>query len=246
MILYGTAGAAIQNDFCGTENRSSTLPSNESSLFPNYLYVSPNNILYTKDQDGRTNPFNISCGNTTWPNPMAVESDPELQLVPDVWYNESTLGMIDPRPLPGGLAASSNVDAVPSTTANFFTSMSNLGAFGTSLWLDKWSYLSVNSLLPGGDVVPTTSNQLCGNITSDTTLSASMTYLTCQTFVQSGATLTVSAGATIKAYRKDKLGRAPTLVVEKGGKLEASGTAAKPSPHFLTLRLFSKFSKICL
>ena len=70
---------------------------------------------------------------------------------------------------------------------------------------------------------------LCGDITSDLSLPAGAIYvLSCQTVVKSGATLHISAGVAIYAAPKDANGIAPALVVERGGKLLAQGTAALP------------------
>ena len=74
-----------------------------------------------------------------------------------------------------------------------------------------------------------TSQELCGSITEDTFLPASGDYLlTCQTFVQDGVTLTIEAGTTIKSLADDGAGLAPALVINRGGKLIADGTASAP------------------
>ena len=52
--------------------------------------------------------------------------------------------------------------------------------------------------------------------------------MTCQVFVKSGATLTIEAGTTITSLADDGKGKAPALVVERGAKIMADGTAAKP------------------
>src|SRR5690606_6848245 len=63
-------------------------------------------------------------------------------------------------------------------------------------------------------------------ISADCELSADSTYsLSGLTFVDSGATLTIGAGATIKG---DASGALTALVVKRGGKLVAEGTASKP------------------
>ncbi|GAB5372296.1 hypothetical protein AAMO2058_001652900 [Amorphochlora amoebiformis] len=123
--------------------------------------------------------------------------------------------------------AFTNVDTVPS--GGFFQQVNFKGAFGTNMWLDGWSYLSDNGFLPAADILPTASNTLPRFVTSDTTLSSSMTwYMTGQVFVKAGATLTIEAGTTIRSYRQDTNGSAPTLVIEQGAKIMAEGTAASP------------------
>lgn len=66
---------------------------------------------------------------------------------------------------------------------------------------------------------------LQGNITTNTTLNASKQYLVRgKVYVQSGVTLTIPAG-TVLFGEKDSFG---TLVINRGGKIDAKGTAANP------------------
>ena len=68
-----------------------------------------------------------------------------------------------------------------------------------------------------------------GDITADETWYAADEHLlTGQTFVKSGATLTIEAGTTIKSNEDDGAGLAPALVVEKGAMIMAEGTADAP------------------
>ena len=68
---------------------------------------------------------------------------------------------------------------------------------------------------------------LCGDITRDRTLRASDNYfLTCQTFVKAGVTLTIEPGVTIKAIKDAS--PAAALVIERGAKIDAKGTASSP------------------
>ena len=68
-----------------------------------------------------------------------------------------------------------------------------------------------------------------GEITADETWSAADEHLlTGQTFVKSGATLTIEAGTTIKSNEDDGAGLAPALVIEKGAMIMAVGTADAP------------------
>jgi len=75
----------------------------------------------------------------------------------------------------------------------------------------------------GGGV---TGQNLSGNLTSDLTLQSGIQYtLTGALFVRSGATLTIDAGVTIEALAG---GTDVYIVIERGGKLVANGTAANP------------------
>ena len=74
-------------------------------------------------------------------------------------------------------------------------------------------------------IVPTLGEELSGDITSDATLDAAVTYsLTGTLSVKNGATLTIPAGTTIKA----KKGFSSYIIVEQGGKIMAEGTASSP------------------
>ena len=81
----------------------------------------------------------------------------------------------------------------------------------------------------GGTVVPGYNVVLEGTITENTTLYASDTILLAgQTFVDSGVTLTIEAGTTIEALPDDGNGLAPCLVIKRGAKIMAQGTATNP------------------
>lgn len=79
---------------------------------------------------------------------------------------------------------------------------------------------------PVATTPPVTSNELSGNISSDVTLDASIEYvLNGALFVKDGATLTIPAGTTIKAIAG---GTDIYVLVERGGKIMANGTATNP------------------
>lgn len=78
----------------------------------------------------------------------------------------------------------------------------------------------------GGTTQQPTIQDLSGNLTSDLRLVAGTDYnLTGALFVKSGATLTIDAGVTIKALAG---GTDVYILVERGGKIIADGTAAAP------------------
>ena len=75
----------------------------------------------------------------------------------------------------------------------------------------------------GGEVTP---QNLAGNLTTDLILDASVAHnLTGALLVKDGATLTIEAGTRINALAG---GTDVYILVEKGGKIIADGTAAKP------------------
>ncbi|WP_158840564.1 hypothetical protein [Polaribacter sp. L3A8] len=79
------------------------------------------------------------------------------------------------------------------------------------------------AVIVGGEVTP---QNLAGNLTSDLTLSSGVAHnLTGALLVKDGATLTIEAGTTINALAG---GTDVYILVEKGGKIIADGTAENP------------------
>lgn len=76
---------------------------------------------------------------------------------------------------------------------------------------------------PGGNGEELT--ELQGNITQDATLSSTSVKMTGPTYIKEGVTLTIPAGTTITA---DAKGTGVYLLVERGAKIIAEGTAEKP------------------
>lgn len=150
----------------------------------------------------------------------------------------------DPTPSPGqGLAAlvdaqgNWNDEALASFEVNFNESATATGADESVF---TWT------VAKGGTTLPTagaTLTELKGQITQDLTLDATKEYvLVGDVYVRNGATLTIPAGTKIFANPadnadttvKDENGQdvvvkaADVLIVNKGGKLIANGTAANP------------------
>ena len=79
---------------------------------------------------------------------------------------------------------------------------------------------------PGGNGLDTETNVLGGNVTSDLTLEAGKSYtLSGALQVKAPATLTIPEGVTITA---DNDGQVDYILIEKGAKINAQGTAQKP------------------
>ncbi len=70
---------------------------------------------------------------------------------------------------------------------------------------------------------------LNSDVTTNTTWTSDKEYLLAdQVFVKNGATLTIQPGTVIKGVPVNAAGLAPALIIEKGAKIEAVGTAAAP------------------
>ncbi len=104
---------------------------------------------------------------------------------------------------------------------SFFRSVTFRGAFSASGdWTKGWANFD-----PQNAYYPPTNATLTGEITSNMTLDKSKVYkIVGNVYVRSGATLTIPAGTIL---RGDKATKA-TIIVTKGSKIMAEGTAAEP------------------
>jgi hypothetical protein len=102
----------------------------------------------------------------------------------------------------------------------FFTPVTYIGAFGTTDWTSGWANWN-----PQTTNYATPTVTISGDITTNTTWSASNVYLLNGfVYVKSGATLTIPAGTVIRGDKTTK----GTLIIERGGKINAQGTAMNP------------------
>lgn len=103
---------------------------------------------------------------------------------------------------------------------SFFDKVAYKGAMGTTDWTATWTNFDPNHTVYGA-----TTETLSGQITANRTLDASKVYLLSgNVFVNDGVTLTIPAGTVIRGDQNSKA----TLVISRGGKLMAEGTADKP------------------
>jgi len=123
--------------------------------------------------------------------------------------------------LGGLLLLTSSMMAVNSIDNDFFDKVNYRGAFGTTDWTTGWSDFDPQNTV----YAPTTETIAAGDITTNTTWTKNKVYLlNGWVYVKSGATLTIEAGTVI---RGDKTNKA-ALIIEKGAKLIANGTATEP------------------
>ncbi|HPE57749.1 MAG TPA: hypothetical protein PK904_15185 [Bacteroidales bacterium] len=103
----------------------------------------------------------------------------------------------------------------------FFEPVNYVGAFGTYDWTEGWANFD-----PQNTIYPSTTVTVpAGNITTNTTWTSSNVYLlNGWVYVKAGATLTIEPGTIIRGSKNNQ----GALIIEKDGKLIASGTKEQP------------------
>lgn len=127
--------------------------------------------------------------------------------------------------LAAGLCASA------ASAQGFFDRVPFRGAMGTDNWAGaSWTNWNPQSTIYPGDAGSSsnaTRVDVNGDITANTTWTANNYYvLDSATRVRNGATLTIEPGTVIRSRNNN--GRVPYLLIAKGSKLNARGTAANP------------------
>ena len=169
--------------------------------------------------------------------PLFTEGDRGNQIVdPQLRGISRTFdAMLDPRPAEGSPALSGGA-TVPSD--GFFTQVAYQGAFGSVNWASAWTALGTGGYItqegmgvPSHGGVPSTGGTLDvtdASIDGDTVWTADNTYiLNGLVFVEEGESLTIEPGTVIKG-KAGEGAEASALVVARGGKIFAEGTAEAP------------------
>ena len=218
LLMGGNDG--VRNDDNGSEVVTQDLGAALSAGHPNYLYISPN--ITMNDIGGDPWDDFDEATDASWSGSFD-SGDAGLEYTVDLNGMPATL---DITPSAAG-SAYDNVDVPLEDT--FFEDVYYRGAFGPNNWLLGWSWLDETGVLYNQ---AETVVALGGELTEDLTLQPANTYfLDQQLFVKEGVTLTIEPGVTIFGrydanYSADN--PAPCLVVERGGKIMAEGTAAAP------------------
>ncbi len=138
---------------------------------------------------------------------------------------------LDPRPLLNSPA----VTGATQPEGDFFTTTGYCGAFSpnAALWTDGWTALDqMGYMANGGNTGTAGTVNVTSNITSDTKWTADNVYtLDGLIFVDSLATLTIEAGTVVKGIEASNIttgDAASALIVRRGGKIMAEGTATNP------------------
>ncbi len=137
-------------------------------------------------------------------------------------------GGLDPRPSAGGAAYGNLADAPASD--GFFVETSYKGAFGATNWALGWSCLDhygfFSGPATGGSVITVTDADI--NAGDVVTWTSDNTYVLDKfVFVEDGAVLNIEAGTVIKGT-PGQGENASALIVSRGGRIFAEGTATNP------------------
>ncbi len=136
---------------------------------------------------------------------------------------------LDPRPREDSSLLGGDLSDFPAGQSGFFMPVAYRGAFGDVNWARGWTHVDTLGYfgdLPagvGGDV------EVTENITEDTTWTANNAYLLGKpVIVTNGATLTIEPGTQIYGYEDTVAGTFGSLVITRGSKIMAVGTAEDP------------------
>ncbi len=153
-------------------------------------------------------------------------SDPELTSISRSQNHE-----LDPRPSRSG-AAYSTLTEIPNDT--FFETVQFKGAFGSNaddLWIRDWTTLARNGHLADLDVTGAVVNIVDADLTGGQTYNwtKNNTYvLDGLVFLEEGGVLNIEAGTVVKFTDRPDLGNPSALVITRGARIYAEGTAQEP------------------
>jgi hypothetical protein len=232
-------GVGVQNNDCGSETRTPSLPAASVSI-NTYLYFSPNNMIFPAP----VTMFSYSNGCTD-PGFTMQTTNPGFANVPSTMFDYSnTDSNFNPLPLAAGTMCTSARDSAPNGDA-FYTSVSCKGAFGSSTdnWFATYTWLGCANKLVGGTCTAGRANAatfanigdqveaIGGVLLQDKSLVGSTSYLlVSQLFVPTGKRLIIDAGTSIYALPTTRTAArsAPSIIVLKGGKILAEGQQSYP------------------
>jgi hypothetical protein len=167
--------------------------------------------------DWTQNWANYTPNTTVYPASNVVIGDG--QHIPGVAANEITTNTT------WSSSASPVIGNASFTNSNlnnsFFEPVNFVGAFGTYDWTQGWANFD-----PQNAVYPATTVTIpAGHITSNQTWTSGNVYkLNGWVYVDAGVTLTIQAGTIIRGDQANQ----GALIIERGGKLIANGTATQP------------------
>jgi hypothetical protein len=214
---YNGYGVRIENTYPGSDAKD-RLAAGELKLLNNIWFnVNGFSLADSIGKESWTQAYlqNTANGNT--------EEGPQLKGISRAQDNG-----LDPRPATDGPAFSGNLAEYPND--DFFDAVDYKGAFGATNWASGWTALSHYGIM-AQDATPTNTVTVNdADISGGTTVhwTADNTYLlNGRVFVDDGCTLHIEAGTVIKG-KAGSGENASALVVARGGKIYAEGTADRP------------------
>ena len=213
---------------------AAALPVLNNTVFGDILAANPtsNGTYRVSTSSSTTNSNNIAS------TPALTNTVPTATAIL-AGISRTANGLLDPRPLTGSVAFTHTRTAVVDTAlAEDISTVNYNGAFGTGLWIKKWTYLDEKGFLPADTQLPVASRSTV-TVVNDLTVSATWTanniyVITKPVVIKSGVTLTIEPGTLVLGVGDNKATSSKTddeygsLVVARGAQLIAEGTAAKP------------------
>jgi hypothetical protein len=139
--------------------------------------------------------------------------------------SRTNLNSLDPRPLPGSPVYN---DVATPPNDGFYTQTDFKGAFDCENWLRGWTALEYDLFLGSQFNQPTTVKTIGGFLTGSNFWSHTNVWVVTNfTYVLSNAVLVIEPGTLVKG-RDGSYPNYGTLIINRGGKIIADGTACDP------------------
>ena len=205
------------------------LPTLSNSIFGNIITTGVGTFK-TSSSSSTTNSNTIATGGATNLAPVGT------QILRSI--SRTANGLLDPRPLAGATPLTHTRSAIPAALAEDISEVNYVGAFGDSLWIRNWTFLSEKGYLPQENQAPVNARPnviKSADITVSEKWTADNVYvITRPVVVKPGVTLTIEPGTLVLGVGDNKAtsDRADdeygSLVIARTAKLIAEGTPTKP------------------
>jgi len=227
----------IQDKNAGTNDSHQKMLNGELKILNNLFWEAGANNAIDASANGV---IRITSGQATQDDPTGATITSNLVMNNNLYDNPGIQGIsrtqdgnLDPRPSGSGAAMNTALADLPAGN-DFFESVDYKGAFSpfaSDLWIKGWTALDANNhlkdLTQGGQIVFVTDADIepCENVT----WTNDKTYIVDGVvYVEDCATLTIEAGTVVKFTPRAEVGNPSALVIARGGKIFAEGTAQNP------------------
>lgn len=235
-IVTGQKGKVLEvQDKAGTANDAlKKLQGGELKILNNLFWA--NGSTSTLDANATTGVIRITSG-TGIDEPTATTLTAHLTTNRNAIADPAIRGIsrtanagLDPRPA-ANAAVTSDLAALPANDP-FFIAANFKGAFNPNAasWLAGWSSLARNGHLvapPATTIVNITDASITAGQTVNWTRN-NVYLLDGLVFAETGATLNIEAGTVVKFTPKAEVGNPSALVIARGARINACGTAENP------------------